>query len=72
MERLFQLRQHLTKVPNQDLGIDQEVEIDQKAETEEEIETEEIIEIEILFEVTVVEEEEDRIILYMEINQYED
>ena len=55
---------HLTKVPNQDLEIDQEIEIDQEAETDQEIEIEETTEIETLLEGIVAqeakEEEEDK------------
>ena len=58
------MRLHLTRVPNQDLEIDQEIEIDQEAETDQEIEIEETTEIETLLEGIVAqevkEEEEDK------------
>lgn len=61
---------HLTKVPNQDLEIDQEIEIDQEAETDQEIEIEETTEIETLLEEIVAqeakeEEEEDKNIYFI-------
>ena len=63
------MRLHLTKVPSQDLGIEEEEEIDQEAETDREIETEETTEIETLLEEIVVqepkEEEEDRNIYFI-------
>ena len=59
MERLFQLRLHLTKVPSQDLGIEEGEEIDQEAETDREIETEETTEIETLLEKIVAQEQKE-------------
>lgn len=59
------MRLHLTKVPNQEIEIDQEIEIEESTETDQEIGIEETTEIETLLEEIVAqevkeEEEEDK------------